>query len=50
MKETPTQLFSCESYNVFKNTYFEKHLPTAASVNCKIFDRATENQIEMKFE
>ena len=46
MKETPTQVFSCEYYNIFKNTYFEKHLPTAASVNCKIFYRATENQIE----
>ena len=49
-KETPTQVFSCEYYNIFKNTYFEKHLPTAASIDCKKFYRATENQIKMKFE
>ena len=29
-KETPTQVFSCEFYQNFKNTYFEEHLPTAA--------------------
>ena len=44
LKETRTQVFSCEYYNIFKNTYFEKHLPTAASVNCNKFYRATENQ------
>ena len=31
LKETPTQVFSCEYCAVFKNTYFEKHLGTAAS-------------------
>ena len=46
LKETPTQVFSCEYYNIFKNTYFEKHLPTAASVNWKIFYRATENKLK----
>ena len=30
-KETPTQAFSCEHCKIFKNTYFEKHLQTAAS-------------------
>ena len=31
MKETTTQVFSCEYCEIFKNTYFEKHLPTDAS-------------------
>ena len=30
-KETPTQVFSCEYCKIFKNTYFEEHLRTAAS-------------------
>ena len=30
-KETPTQVFSCEYCEMFKNTYFEEHLGTAAS-------------------
>ena len=30
-KETPTQVFSCEYYKSFKNTYFEEHLPANAS-------------------
>ena len=25
-KETPTQVFSCEIYQIFKNPYFEEHL------------------------
>ena len=25
-------MFSCEIYKIFKNTYFEEHLPTTASV------------------
>ena len=25
-------MFSCENFKIFKNIYFEKHLPTAASV------------------
>ena len=29
-KETPTQVFSCEYFEIFKNTYFGKHLRTAA--------------------
>ena len=35
MLETPTQVFSCEYYEIFKNTYFEEHLRTAASVDSK---------------
>ena len=31
-KDTPRQMFSCEYYKAFKNTYFEEHLQTAASV------------------
>ena len=31
-KETPIQMFSCEYWEIFKNTFFEKHLRTAASV------------------
>ena len=34
-KNTPTQGFSCEICEIFKNTYFEKHLLTAASSSCK---------------
>ena len=40
--------FSREYCETFQNTYFEKHLPIAASINCKNFYRATEGQIEMK--
>ena len=29
--ETPTQVFSYEICEIFKNTYFEEHLPTIAS-------------------
>ena len=28
---TPTQVFSCEYYEIFKSTYFEEHLWTTAS-------------------
>ena len=31
-KEIPTQVLSCEYCEIFKKTYFEKHLRTAASV------------------
>ena len=34
-KETPTQVFFCEYCEIFKNTYFEKHLRTTASVNSR---------------
>ena len=32
VKETPAQVFSCEYCEIFKNTYFEEHLWTAASI------------------
>ena len=35
LKETPTQLFSCDYCEIFKNTYFEEHLGRAASVYSK---------------
>ena len=31
MKKTPTQVFFCEYCDIFKKTYFEKHLQTTAS-------------------
>ena len=34
-KETPTQVFFCEYCEIFKNTYFEKHLRTTAFVNSR---------------
>ena len=30
-KETPTYVLSCDYWETFNNTYFEKHLQTAAS-------------------
>ena len=36
-KETPTQVFSCEFYEFFKSTYFEKHLRTAVSARNVFF-------------
>ena len=34
---TPTQVFSCEYCEVFKNTYFEEHLQTADSTDFKVY-------------
>ena len=34
-KVLPTQVFSCEYCKIFKNTYFEEHLRTAAS-ECRL--------------
>ena len=31
LKKTPTQGFSCEMCEIFKNTYFEEHLRMTAS-------------------
>ena len=33
LQETPAQVLSCEYCNNFKNTYFEKDLERAASLN-----------------
>ena len=35
-KETPTQVFFCEYYEIFKNTYFEKHQRMTASVKSRV--------------
>ena len=32
LKKTPTQVFSCEICEIFKNTYFEEHQRTTASL------------------
>ena len=34
-KATPTQVFCSECSEIFKNTYFEKHLQTTISVNSR---------------
>ena len=31
LKESLTQVFSCEYYKIFKNTYFDENLQTTAS-------------------
>ena len=31
LKETPTLVFSCEIYKIFKNTYFEEQMQATAS-------------------
>ena len=31
LKKTPTQVFSCDIFENFKNTYFEEHLGTTAA-------------------
>ena len=31
LKETPTQVFSCEFWEIFTNTFFKEHLRLAAS-------------------
>ena len=31
IKKTPTQVFSCNVYEIFKNTYFEEHLEETVS-------------------
>ena len=41
LKDTPTKVFSCKYFEIFNNTYFEKHLRAAASVDGCI-DRKTE--------
>ena len=33
-RETPTQMFSCESYKVYKNIYFTHHFWVTTSVFC----------------
>ena len=40
VKETATQVFFCEFCEIFKNSFFEEHLRTAASINarCQMFN------------
>ena len=40
--ETPTQVFSCETCNYFKNTYFKEHLQTTASDRIYIFTQVVD--------
>ena len=40
----PAQVFACEYCEIFKNTYFEKHLRTAASENQHLSDKFTEGR------
>ena len=41
LKYPPTQVFSCEYCEIFKNIYFEEHLRTAASdLNESVFSTA----------
>ena len=51
-KNTPTQVFSCEIYEIFKNTYFEEHLRKTAKhrssflkVFCRSFCSASINAV-----
>ena len=56
MKETTTQVFSCGYCKIFKNTYFEKHLPTDApglfhvSNNCGFWFRFIERHSNLPIE
>ena len=48
LKITPTQVFTCEFHEIFKNTYLEEHLWTAASTsetNASVVNRL--NLLEM---
>ena len=45
----PSQVFSCEYCEIFKNTYFEKHLWTAASENQDFSDKFTEGRYFLNF-
>ena len=44
----PTQVFPVNIAKFLRTPILKKQLPTAASVECKNFYRATESQIEMK--
>ena len=35
IKETPTQVFSCEIYEIFKNTFFTEHCTLVAASGSK---------------
>ena len=44
IKETPTQVFSCEYCEILKSIYFEKHLQTTAST-LVIFSQENNNVV-----
>ena len=47
-KETPMQMFSCEFFEIFKNTFFTENLLTTASVDTKnSFKTEQRNHQEM---
>ena len=45
--KTPTQVFFCEYCGIFKNTYFEEHLPTADSECMKLIYGTTSYLLKM---
>ena len=47
--QRPAQFFSCEYCEIFKKTYFEKHLWTAASENQDFSDKFTEGRYFLNF-
>ena len=47
--QRPAQVFSCEYYEIFKKTYFENHLWTAASENQDFNDKFTEGRYFLNF-
>ena len=47
--QRPAQVFSCEYYEIFKKTYFENHLRTAASENQDFNDKFTEGRYFLNF-
>ena len=46
-KKTPTRVFSCKYCEIFKNTYFEQHLQTAASCSAASFSIQLFSQITL---
>ena len=38
LKKNPTQVFSCEYFEIFKNIYYKEHLQAAASVSISLLD------------
>ena len=53
-KETPTQMFSCQYYEFFKNAYFEEYLQTNCfyiiSCPCTLFLDLARLQIYLQFD
>ena len=47
--QRPPQVLSCEYCNIFKSTYFEKHLWTAASENQGFSDKIIEGRYFLNF-